>query len=682
MNRTVSSPRGIRARARLALPLLALVAVVLASPPPARPSGAPSLDALRPPQPPGKPALRERMAAARAQRLARSRRRARAATANQDAWDAVHYDIDIQADPSTSLVSGTVTMTARVRSTPVASADLDLLANMAVTACTAGGSPAAFTHAGDIVTITLDRSYAPGETFTVSVTYVGTPDPFVDAFGFDSYNGAPMIWSLSEPYGARSWWPCKDVPSDKADSVDIHIAVPDTLIAASNGVLRSTTTSGGWTTWSWHEGFPIATYLVSVAAHPYATTTDWYRYAPTDSMPIVFYNFPGHDATWLTNNLKVKDMLAAFAPEFGEYPFVTEKYGHAEFLWLGGMEHQTLTSLGGSWEWVMAHELAHQWWGDMVTCRTFNHIWLNEGFATYAEALWAEARSGSSGYFSEMLAAKYFGGGTVYVADTTNVNRIFHTGLSYNKASWVLHMLRHVVGDSTFFDCLRTYGQQYRFATATTEDFQAVCEQVSGMNLGWFFHEWIYEAYYPAYAYTWTADTPDGRTYSISLTIDQQQTNYVFKMPVDVRVTTIAGDTTFVVWDSLATQTFTLAVDAPIVDVALDPDEWILRTVGTPTAAGDATPRAFALEPNVPNPFNPTTSIAFTLPDAARASLAIYDVAGRRVRTLVSGRVSGGVHRVRWDGRDDRGQPVASGVYFARLRAGDRAATRKMVLVR
>ncbi|RMD62451.1 MAG: hypothetical protein D6824_06725, partial [Planctomycetota bacterium] len=340
-------------------------------------------DALRPPQPPSKQALRERMARARAEHLARQWRMAKAPTANQDAWDVTYYDIDITTDPSTAVVSGTVTMTARVRSTPVASADLDLLSNMTVSACTSGGTSATWSHAGDILTITLDRTYNAGELFTVSVTYSGTPDPAVDAFGFDTWGGAPMIWSLSEPYGARSWWPCKDVPSDKADSVDIHVTVPDTLIAACNGVLAGTTPAGpGWTTYSWHESHPITTYLVSVAAHPYAVTNDWYHYSPTDSMPLVFYNFPGHDATWLANNLKVKDMIAAFKPSFGEYPYVDEKYGHAEFLWGGGMEHQTLTSLGGSWEWVMAHELAHQWWGDMVTCRTFNHIWLNEGFAT------------------------------------------------------------------------------------------------------------------------------------------------------------------------------------------------------------------------------------------------------------------------------------------------------------
>jgi hypothetical protein len=219
------------------------------------------------------------------------------------------------------------------------------------------------------------------------------------------------------------------------------------------------------------------------------------------------------------------------------------------------------------------------WWGDMITCDTFNHVWLNEGFATYSEALWAEHAYGWNAYKQQMEYAKYMGPGTIYCPDLSDWNRIFDADLSYNKGSWVLHMLRGIVGDSTFFDILRTYySSQYQYGSCTTEQFRDICEQVSGRDFDQFFHEWIYEEGFPQYFYSWDYQ-PVGGGYSITLTINQLQENYIFNMPIQVAVTTAAGETTLVVGDSLATQQFTLAVDDEPLHVDLDKDEWILRMV-------------------------------------------------------------------------------------------------------
>ncbi len=179
-----------------------------------------------------------------------------------------------------------------------------------------------------------------------------------------------------------------------------------------------------------------------------------------------------------------------------------------------------------------------------------------------------------------MAYAKYFGPGTIFVSDPNDFNRIFDSNLSYNKGSWVPHMLRHVVGDTMFFNILTTYyaDSRYQYGTATTEEFRDLCEDVSGMDLDWFFQQWIYEEYYPKYQYTWSS-TPNGGGYDVSLSIDQLQTNHIFKMPIDITVTTALGDTTFVVWDSLATQDFTLSIDDEPLEIAIDKDNWILRTV-------------------------------------------------------------------------------------------------------
>jgi hypothetical protein len=515
----------------------------------------------------------------KAEQLRRWRAMREEPTPNQSLWDAGYYDLDLTLDPQIRLLEGTVTMRATVLTGPLTEVDLDLASNLTVSSVTSGGVPALYTHANDILTVTLDRAYATGEVFEIVVTYSG--DPGGGAFGWDSFGGQPMIWTLSEPYGARTWWPCKDYPYDKADSVDIRVQVPSGLIVASNGTLREAwddgTTSFAW----WHEGHAITTYLVSLAIHPYAVSTDWYVSAANDSMPLVFYDFPAHQGDNQPVQSKVKDMIAAYAGLFGEYPFLDEKYGHAEFLWGGGMEHQTLTSLGYYGESVVAHELGHQWFGDMVTCRSFHHIWLNEGFATYTEALWFEQAYGPDAYWQDIMANQYFGGGTIYVPDTSDEGRIFHSGLSYNKASWVLHMLRHVVGDSTFFEVLRTYGTTFRDSVATTEDFQAVAESVSGKDLDAFFQQWIYGEYYPIYSYDWSAQ-PAGGGWDLELTIEQVQDWQVFSMPVDVLVHTTAGDTLLVVENTQALQVYQLHVANEPTGVELDPEHWILRVVLAP----------------------------------------------------------------------------------------------------
>jgi hypothetical protein len=501
-------------------------------------------------------------------------------TTNQDQYDAKYYFLDLDIDPSTNTVSGTVRIDAEVTSGPLTTVDVDLYTNMTVDSVVAtGGGSLTYSHVSDILTVTLDRSYSTGEEFTFEITYGGTPSAAASAFEFDTFDGHDMIWSLSEPFGARSWWPCKDYSHDKADSVDIWVTVPSDLIVASNGTLRDTVDNGGTKTYKWHEQYAIATYLVSVAIHPYLIITDYYNYSPTDSMLVRHYVFSSQYSSVQANYAKVPDMIALFAGLFGEYPFIEEKYGQAEFTWGGGMEHQTITSLWGSSEYLIVHELAHMWWGDMITCETFNHIWLNEGFAVYSEALWAEGTYGWAEYKQQMEYAKYLGPGTIYVDDLSDWNRIFDPDLTYNKASWILHMLRGIVGDSTFFDIIQTYyGSQYQYGSCITEEFRDVCEGIAGRDFDAFFHQWVYEEGFPHYYYGWSYE-PVASSYEISLTIEQLQTNHIFNMPIQVTVTTTAGDTTLVVEDSLASQQFTLVVDDEPLDVEIDKDEWILRMI-------------------------------------------------------------------------------------------------------
>jgi aminopeptidase N len=518
-------------------------------------------------------------AAWKAEGLRRARRMAVSATPNQLAYDVTWYDLDLTFNPSGFTVGGTVRMQATVVSGPLATIDLDLQANMSVSAASSAAIPATFSRAGDLLTVNLDRSYATGEKVDVRVTYLGSP--ISGSFGYTIANGRQLIWSLSEPYGAHTWWPCKDLPADKADSVTIRYTVPTGLTTASNGTQLSATDNGVQAVTRWRESHPIATYLVSIASYPYTHTVDWYRPAPGDSMRIDFFNYPETASGVAAVQAKVKTMIAAYAARFGPYPFQDEKYGHAQFQFSGGMEHQTCTSLGAFAEFVVAHELGHQWWGDLVTCRDFHHVWLNEGFATYMEAIWAESQGGPAAYHADLAFNKYYGPGTVFVPDDQNEARIFDSNLSYDKGSWVLHMLRHVLGDATFFAAMLQYRATNAYGTATTETFRAACEAASGRDLTQYFQQWVYGERYPVYRATWTSQ-PAGGGYDVALTLEQRQTWQLFTMPVDVRITTTAGTQDFTVPDSLASQSFTLHVDAQPTALELDADDWILKQVEQP----------------------------------------------------------------------------------------------------
>lgn len=452
--------------------------------------------------------------------------------------------------------------------------------------------------------VTLDRGYAMDEEFTLTIAYTGTS--FSSGFGaieVRNHSGTAVVSTLSEPYFAYFWWPTKDgdygVPGDNSDkaTLDLTITTPNNFTVAANGVLQSVQTlSGNRKQYSWASAYPITTYLVSFAATNYNTWTKNYVY-PGGTMPVEFFIYPENDNP--TNRLgweRVTDMMATFRPLFGEYPFINEKYGLYNFPFGGGMEHQTMTGQSGFSESLTSHELTHQWWGDDVTCKTWQDIWLNEGFATYGECLWLEFKTGVQdpvAYQSAILGRKPSDvNGSVYVpASTLDVNRIFSTNFSYRKGAWVLHQLRHIVGDTTFFQILADYRAAYEGSAATTDDFAAIASAAYGQDLTWFFDEWVYQIGAPAYQFGWDSININGQEY-LHLKIEQTQTaSYpnVFTMPVDIVATIGGSPQTLKVWNNARSQRFVLPVSAAPTAVQFDPQQWILRTALTSSTlvAGD-----------------------------------------------------------------------------------------------
>ena len=605
-------------------------------------------------------------------------------TAAQNDYDITFYDIDLKIDPDTQTISGMVGVQGISLVSSLNIVELDLYSGLNIESVKSEqGDDLNYTHSSNLLSVTLNNSVSTGNSFKIIIDYDGKPQSSgFGSFGFHQHDGEPMIWSLSEPYGARDWWPCKDTPNDKADSVDISLEVPTGLIAASNGKLVDTEVNGDWTTYHWQERYPIATYLVSIAIHPYTVFYDWYKYSPTDSMRLEYYVFPDNYDAVQNNYGLTKDMIGVMADRFGEYPFINEKYGHAEFTWGGGMEHQTLTSLGGYSEALIAHELGHQWWGDMVTCANFHHIWLNEGFATYSEALWYEKYYGVNRLHSDMSNNMYFGQGTIFVEDTTSVGSIFHGGLSYAKASWVLHMLRHVVGDSAFFNGLKEYGDRYRFKSTVTEQFRDVMEEISGKDLDSFFQRWIYGEYYPIYEVVYSQSDNN-----LLVRINQIQDSDIFEMPIDFKATySDKSESTWVIENSVRHEYFSLTIPAgkTIQRLEIDPENWILKKVSEirlDTLGITIFPKEFYLYPVYPNPFNTGVTIRFDLENEGEVVLNIFDIKGNNIWKQ-SGDFVSGTHFIKWDGKNQFGEKVPSGTYIVEVNNGTLVKTEKMLLLR
>jgi hypothetical protein len=496
---------------------------------------------------------------------------------NQERWDVTFVDLDLSFDVGTEGVSGRVGFETTVVDGPIDRVVVDLDDAMTVTAV--GGAGTGFVHSLDRIDIALDRAYDTGERVVFHVDYQGVPDQSIGSFGVQSVSGQPLIWSLSEPFGARAWWPCKDMPADKADSASIKFTVPSNLTAVSNGTLERVVDLGATKRYEWFERYPITTYLISIAAYPYTEQTLSWQSSTGTTMPVTVWSFPDQASSALNAAHTTRDMLTAFESMFGPYPFLTEKYGQAQFTWGGGMEHQTASSMC-CWgiDFLIAHELAHQWYGNQVTCTDFTEIWVNEGFATYSEALWREVSEGRAGYVDEMLAARYLGAGTIRVPEDglDDFARIFSADLSYDKASWVLHMLRYVMGDQDFFDFMKAYASDpnVTYGVAGTDDVRRVAEQVSGLDLSTFFAQWIELPWYPTFQLDWTP-TPTG----VDVELRQVQTHHVYDTPITLRVVDELGTTDHVVQLDEAVESFAFAADAAVTDVVIDPDHWVLHAV-------------------------------------------------------------------------------------------------------
>jgi len=622
-------------------------------------------------------------------------------------YDLLHVDLRIDFDPPSRTIRGVVTF--EVRSTREACAEilLDLVDSLEVTSVREAGRELRYEHRDRLLLVTLPRPLRYDESVSFTVEYGGRP-PHDGQRGLsfseqgDPDQGFPMqplIATLSEPHSGSAWWPCKNVTYDKF-AIDEWYTVPAPLYAAGNGELVEILPGAGVRrTFHWRERYPIATYLVSVAASDYVLWSDAYVAADSvTTMPVQYFAFRQSETKARAAWARTPQMIASFAERFGEYPFLLEKYAMAEFDWGGAMENQTCTSYGSYYlaydlksnERVVAHELAHSWWGDLVSPATWDDIWLNEGFAVWSEALWEEQLGGRAAYLAQMQDVWR------ETYDGPLVPPIHQFGVTtYLKGAWVVHMLRGVLGDETFFRALREHARASGFTVASTEGFRSGLERYSGLDLEPFFRSWVYGTGRPEYVaiWTWEPDSPEAPQGPghVELHLRQEQPEAVFELPLPLVFAYAGGATdTLRLWNDAREQNWSLPFPSEPSELRLDPEGWVYKRViyvrGPSGVEEDGEGRRetaarwrLGVAPNPsPGPVDlqiwregaagPGAGSAAAFAPAAGAAAAsrtlwIVDAAGRRIRSLLAGGAAG-VYRARWDGRLESGAAAASGVYW------------------
>jgi len=560
-------------------------------------------------------------------------------------YDVQHQLLEINVDPSNSSIAGTVTTTFRAK-TDMAGISFDLSNNMIVSSVTMNGAALTFNqNLTDELTITFESTIEADAIGEVVVSYSGNPI----SSGFGSYeatthNGDPIVWTLSEPYGAKGWWPCKQDLNDKIDILDVKITTPVTnpdgenYVAVSNGMEQSQTVTNGMKTTHFKHQHPIPAYLVAFAVTNY---TVYSHTVENNGNPfeIVNYLYPESLEANQGNTPVTVDIMNLFIDLFEPYPYEDEKYGHAQFGWGGGMEHTTVSFMGSFSRGLIAHELAHQWFGDKITCGSWKDIWLNEGFATFLTGLVSENLDGPEGHLdwktSKINSITSQPDGSVYLsdADTTSVSRIFSSRLTYNKGSMVLHMLRKKLGDEVFFQGVKNYlsHPDLAYAYAKTIDFIPIMEAAYGDSLTEFFEDWLYNEGYPSYDVQWSANG----TNEIQLTLNQTQSHEsvdFFEAGVIVRLTGANGEQEDVLLNHTSSgQSFTIASNFEVSDVIFDPEKDIISN-GNSVTLGLVSPQWQSGLRLYPNPTSNT--IRIDAPGIRIKSIGVYNVQGQMLKSM------------------------------------------------
>ena len=555
-------------------------------------------------------------------------------------YDVVFYYIDLQANDTSTYIKGFTEIHAVAVSGNLSEIVFELSTVFSIDSILIDGTKTdSFTHAGNIIRINPAETFQQNDHFTSRVYYHGSGgnDSFFSGISskIDSQWDQHVTYTLSEPFHASDWFVSKQVLTDKADSAYIFITTDTSLMAGSNGLLSKVAElPEGKHRFEWKTNYPIAFYLLSMCVSDYQ---DYSVYAFPEKGPekILIQNYIYDVPLFLDENKEdidmTADMIELFSGLYTMYPFEKEKYGHCYAPMGGGMEHQTMTTLSSFNFGLVSHELAHMWFGDNVTCATWQDIWINEGFASYSEYLALEYlvsyESAQSWMVNAHDRARTEPDGSIYIpeADATDIWRIFSGSLSYKKGAAIIHMLRYELdNDSVFFDVLRNFQKSYKDSVATGMDFLQILEETSGMEFDWFFDQWYFGKGFPKFSFTWWQNK-DSLNISSIQTGSSDDTPF-FRSHMDFQVTFVNGTDTIIRFEQTENdQLFRISVPNFVSNVIADPENWILESssiIKKPVEWG-----TFSVGPN---PFTDEIIIEFNYSNLNR-DITISDMTGKVV---------------------------------------------------
>jgi aminopeptidase N len=566
------------------------------------------------------------------------------AVALMSKYDVTSYHLNIECQTNTLFVRGNVIIAARAIN-DLDSFAFELHGNHNIDSVVYNGAQITVVHPNDEAYALLPSTIPAGTAFSITIYYNGTAPQGSSAAIGNAYSqdnspswGNEVVWSLSQPYFAHEWWPCKQFLQDKADSCKVYITTADSNMAGSNGVLVGVDVlPGNQKRYRWHNNSVIDYYLISVAVSQYV---DYSYKVPVNSGAdsVLYQNFVYNNSGTLPYFKSQIDscglMITYLDSLLTPYPYKDIKYGHCMAPFGGGMEHQTMTSLGSFSFDIDGHELMHQWFGDHVTCRTWRDIWINEGWASYGEFL-VRARfrgpiSGGNKIRSFHNSVKSLPGGSIYTTDTSNA-RVFDSRLSYSKGGAVIHTLRFYLGDSLFFAATNNFLNQYGNATASINEFKASAEATTGMNLTNYFNEWIFGEGYPIYSGQYNSN---GTVATIKLThTTSTSVTPLFTGPLELKLYTTTGDTTVKVNVQSNTEYYSFFTPRTITGVMVDPNNWICDDTVSFTANETLFPLGMSSIANqqvivAPNPAQ--TQVVIT--GQGLASCQLYTIAGALIK--------------------------------------------------
>ena len=503
----------------------------------------------------------------------------------QQGVDALHYVFELSLTDSDNVISGESTVTVRFSTAGIRDVTLDLIKEasgkgMSVSAVTCNGKAAAFAHENDRLRITLASPSTAGSEVSCTTTYKGVPAGGLRII--ENIHGERTAFSENWPNNARHWLPMIDHPYDKATG-EFVVTAPSRYQVVANGLLvEETDLPGDVRRTHWKQSVPIASWLYAVGMARFSAR----QYATSKGIPQQVWVFPQDAAT----GQRVFDSTGRrafdfFSEQIGPYSY--EKLAHVQAAGLGGgTEHATVIFYGekgvASGSAPVVHEVAHQWWGNAVTERDWDDVWLSEGFATYFTLLYAEQFDGRDAFVRGLRNSrdrilqleKKMPDTPIVHRNLSDMRRVLNQFV-YQKGGWTLHMLRYVMGTERFWDGIREYYRLYQNRNASTDDLQLVMESHAGTDLTWFFSQWLTRSGVPALKGTWSYDAA---TKHIVVDLAQVQAGDPYRLPLEIGITASAAAAPRIEPVELAGRDghFTIRADAEPGEVTIDPNTWLL----------------------------------------------------------------------------------------------------------